>query len=122
MLQHAILIVHAILTVALICIILIQRSEGGGLGMGRSDASLMTTRGTANLLTRTTAILATLFFLTSIGLAMLAGRIQGGGSIFDQAPPPAPAAPATPGTAPSGPESNTPAPPAAPSTPAAPTR
>ena len=51
--------------------ILLQRSEGGGLGMGGNAGGLMTVRGSANLLTRTTAILAALFFATAIGLTIL---------------------------------------------------
>lgn len=123
--QNVLLIIHVILAIAMIGIILLQRSEGGGLGMGRSESSLLTTRGTANLLTRSTAILATAFFLTSLALAILAGRTSGGGSIFDRqvpvAPPaatePAPAPGAAPGAAPgTAPGASAPAP-AAPSAP-----
>jgi preprotein translocase subunit SecG len=124
--QNVLLIIHVILAIAMIGVILLQRSEGGGLGMARSESSLLTTRGTANLLTRATAVLATLFFLTSLGLAVLAGRTSGGGSIFDQqapaATPPAatqPTAPPAAGTAP-GTAPATPAP--APAAPSAPTR
>lgn len=125
--QNVLLIIHVILAIAMIGSILLQRSEGGGLGMARSEASLMTTRGTANLLTRLTAILATLFFLTSLALAILAGRTTGGGSIFDQAPTttPAPTAPAPSGTgaAPgAAPGAATPATPAPAPAPSAPTR
>lgn len=123
--QNVLLIIHVILAITMIGSILLQRSEGGGLGMARSEASLMTTRGTANLLTRLTAILATAFFLTSLALAILAGRNTGGGSIFDRAPvaPPAgtslPATPPGAGAAP-GAAPTTPAP--APAAPSAPTR
>src|SRR5260370_36250996 len=67
------LIIHLFVTLALIGVVLIQRSEGGGLGIGTSQGmgSFMSGRGTANLLTRTTAILATLFFAISLGLALL---------------------------------------------------
>ena len=60
-------------TVALIAVILIQRSEGGGLGLGGGQGmgSFMSGRGTANLLTRTTAILGTIFFILSLSLALL---------------------------------------------------
>ena len=66
------LIIHLFVTIALIGIVLIQRSEGGGLGIGSSQGmgSLMGGRGTANLLTRTTAILGTLFFALSLSLAL----------------------------------------------------
>src|SRR5579875_2578324 len=62
------LILHAFVTLALIGVVLIQRSEGGGLGIGTSAGmgSFMTGRGTANLLTRTTAVLATLFMLLAL--------------------------------------------------------
>jgi preprotein translocase subunit SecG len=52
--------------------VLLQKSEGGGLGIG-STGGFLTSRGTANVLTRATAILAALFFLTSLGLSILAG-------------------------------------------------
>ena len=64
------LIVHLFVTLALIGVVLIQRSEGGGLGVGTTQGmgSFMSGRGTANLLTRTTAILATVFFALSLAL------------------------------------------------------
>ena len=67
------LIVHLFVTLALIGVVLIQRSEGGGLGIGSSQGmgSFMSGRGTANLLTRATSILATIFLLLSLGLALL---------------------------------------------------
>ena len=66
------LIVQALIAVALVSVILMQRSEGGGLGVGGSSAGLMTARGAADFLTRATAILATLFVLLSITLAAMA--------------------------------------------------
>jgi preprotein translocase subunit SecG len=66
------LIVHALIAAALVGVILMQRSEGGGLGMGQGPAGLMTARGAADFLTRATTILASLFVLMSIGLAALA--------------------------------------------------
>ncbi len=62
------LIIHLFVTLALIGVVLIQRSEGGGLGIGSSQGmgAFMSGRGTANLLTRTTAILATLFMVLSL--------------------------------------------------------
>lgn len=67
------LILHLFVTLALIGVVLIQRSEGGGLGIGSSQGmgSFMSGRGTANLLTRTTAILAAVFFVLSLSLALL---------------------------------------------------
>ena len=67
------LIIHLFVTLALIGVVLIQRSEGGGLGIGSSQGmgSFMSGRGTANLLTRTTAILATVFMVLSLTLALM---------------------------------------------------
>ncbi len=87
-----VLVIHVFIAVALIGTILIQRSEGGGLGMGGgSMGGLMTARGSANLLTRVTAGLAVCFFATSIGLAMLAGGTKTTRSIVDQPATTAPA-------------------------------
>jgi preprotein translocase subunit SecG len=83
------LIVHLLVTLALIGVVLIQRSEGGGLGIGSSQGmgSFMGGRGTANLLTRTTAILATIFMLLSLALALLNRGTAGvGRSILDVPP------------------------------------
>ncbi|WP_430398334.1 preprotein translocase subunit SecG [Ferrovibrio sp.] len=92
-----ILVVHLLLAVALIGVILVQRSEGGALGIGGGGGgSLFSTRGQANLLTRTTAILATCFIGTSIILAILAGGPSRSRSILDQPGSSAPAAPAQP--------------------------
>ena len=92
------LIIHLFVTLALIGVVLLQRSEGGGLGIGSSQGmgSFMGGRGTANLLTRTTGILGTLFFVLSLTLALL-GRGTGlRGSILDTPPPPAVTVPAAP--------------------------
>ncbi len=91
-----ILVVHVLLAVALIGVVLMQRSEGGALGIGGGGGSLFSTRGQANLLTRTTAILATCFIGTSIILAILSGGPQRSRSILDQPGSSAPAAPAQP--------------------------
>ena len=91
------LIVHLFITLALIGLVLIQRSEGGGLGIGSSQGmgAFMGGRGTANLLTRTTAILGALFFGLSLTLALLNRGTSGvGGSVLDTAP--AASAPAVP--------------------------
>lgn len=66
------LVVHAIIAAALVTVILMQRSEGGGLGMGGSPSGLMSARGAADFLTRATGVLATMFVLFSIVLAVLA--------------------------------------------------
>jgi preprotein translocase subunit SecG len=131
MMTTVLLIIHLFVTLALIGVVLIQRSEGGGLGIGTSQGmgSFMGGRGTANLLTRTTAILATIFMLLSLTLALLNRGTGGvGRSILDvpaattplsgaPVPPPATETPSA-GTSPTAP-----APPAAgvsPTTPAAP--
>jgi preprotein translocase subunit SecG len=114
------LIIHLFVTLALIGVVLIQRSEGGGLGVGSTQGmgSFMSGRGTANLLTRMTAVLATLFMILSLGLALLnrGTTVNGHHSILDL--PPTPAIPAAPVPAPVAPPaaSTAPAtPPAAPS-------
>ena len=67
-----IIVIHLMIVSVLIGAVLLQKSEGGGLGMG-GGAGFMSSRGTANLLTRTTAILAAVFFSTSLILSILAG-------------------------------------------------
>ena len=67
------LIVQALVATALIAVILMQRSEGGGLGVGGSSSGFMTARGAADFLTRSTAVLATLFVGLAIALAAIAG-------------------------------------------------
>ncbi|HEX6010265.1 MAG TPA: preprotein translocase subunit SecG [Geminicoccaceae bacterium] len=110
-----ILVVHVLIAAAMVGVILIQRSEGGalsGLG-GGTMGGLMSARGTANLLTRATAILAGCFITTSLLLAILAGHAQRGGSILDTTRAPAPSETEAPaGTAP--PADSEPAEPAAP--------
>jgi len=66
------LIVQTLIAASMVGVILMQRSEGGGLGVGSSSAGLMTARGAADFLTRATAVLATLFIVLSIGLAAMA--------------------------------------------------
>jgi preprotein translocase subunit SecG len=103
------LILHLIVTLALIGTVLIQRSEGGGLGIGTTQGmgSFMTGRGTANLLTRLTAVLAAIFMVLSLTLAVLNRGTAGvGRDILAQPPaalpathaplPPKPAKPAGP--------------------------
>ena len=80
-----VLVIHVLIAAALVGVILVQRSEGGALGGlgGGTFGGLMTGRGTANLLTRTTAILAACFLGTSLALALLAGRSERAPSILD---------------------------------------
>ena len=86
--QTVLIVVHLIIVLALIAVVLLQRSEGGlGLGGGGSGgvSGFMTGRGQANALTRATAILAALFFTTSIALAIMAHRSAAPRSILDEA-------------------------------------
>jgi preprotein translocase subunit SecG len=97
------LVIHLMVASALVAVVLWQRSEGGALGIG-GGGGFLTGRGTANLLTRTTAILAACFFLTSILLTLVSQRSAPTGSAFDNAPAAsAPAAPAAEGTTPATP-------------------
>ena len=84
--EVVLLVIHLILALALIGVVLIQRSEGGALGIGGGGgmSGFMTGRATANLLTRATAILAAGFFLTSMALTWVGG--QKGGAIVQGKP------------------------------------
>ncbi len=121
------LLIHLFVTIALIGVVLIQRSEGGGLGIGTSQGmgGFMSGRGTTNLLTRTTAILGTAFFAISLALALMnRGTVGVGRSLLDNPPPlgtlPAPSTPAPTAPAPAAPAPAAPAP-AAPAGPQVPT-
>ena len=101
--QTFLIIIHLIIVSAMVGVVLLQRSEGGGLGIG-SSGGFLTNRGTANVLTRTTAILAGLFFATSLVLSILAGMDRKPHSILQGQTPPAgqPAAPGAPAAPASG--------------------
>ncbi|MDE2166609.1 MAG: preprotein translocase subunit SecG [Alphaproteobacteria bacterium] len=95
-----VVVIHLLLAVSLVAVILLQKSEGGALGIGGGGMSgFMTGRSTANLLTRTTAILTACFFGTSIALAMIASRSRAPTSVIDR-PVTTQSAPATPGKPP----------------------
>ncbi|MEE3627276.1 preprotein translocase subunit SecG [Nitrospirillum sp. BR 11752] len=102
-----VLVLHILIGIALVGVVLVQRSEGGGLGMGGGTmGGFMTARGSANLLTRTTSILFGAFLVTSLVLALLNRAATHQGSVFDKLPAapvtaPAPATPA-PGAVPTG--------------------
>ena len=64
--QTVIIVIHLMIVSAMIGLVLLQKSEGGGLGMGGGGGGFLTSRGTSNVLTRTTAILAAAFFVTSL--------------------------------------------------------
>src|SRR4051795_13138316 len=72
------LIVQTLVAVSLIGVILMQRSEGGGLGVGGSSSGFMTARGAADFLTRSTAVLGGLFIVLSIVVAGIAGAARAG--------------------------------------------
>ncbi|HEY4202289.1 MAG TPA: preprotein translocase subunit SecG [Devosiaceae bacterium] len=79
------IVAYLLIVLALIAVILLQRSEGGALGIGGGTSGFMTARGSANLLTRTTGILAALFFAMAIGLTLLSQLDRGSQSILDRA-------------------------------------
>jgi preprotein translocase subunit SecG len=93
--QTVLIVVHLMVVIGLIVTVLLQRSEGGALGIGGGGTGgLFTGRGQANVLTRATAILAAIFFVTSIALTVLASYGRAPKSIFEGVTPPGPTAPA----------------------------
>jgi|SRR5215469_4637095 len=91
------LAVHILIAIALVGVVLLQKSEGGALGMGGGGMSgFMTGRSTANLLTRVTAILAAAFMTTSVLLVVMHNREHAPRSILEQGLPAGPAAPSPP--------------------------
>jgi preprotein translocase subunit SecG len=124
-----VLVIHLLIALALIAVVLLQRSEGGALGIGGGPAggSLFSSRGSANALTRATAMLAVAFFITSITLTIMNRSATQGPSVIDQIAPSAPAgggAPQVPGSGgsvlPQLPGAPAPAAPAAPTQPQVP--
>jgi len=95
-----VIVIHLTIVLAMCGVILLQKSEGGGLGIG-STGGFLSSRGTANVLTRTTTFLAMAFFATSLVLSILAGMHRTPGSIIQGGRPPA-GAPAAPGAPPTG--------------------
>ena len=118
-----VIVIHLMVVLALVAVVLLQKSEGGGLGIG-SSGGFLSSRGTANVLTRTTAYLALTFFATSLALSWLAGLDRKPTSILNTGAPASQTQPAAPSTtaplAPGGllkelqgaPEAPQPAPPA----------
>ena len=92
--ENVVLTVHLILALLLIGVVLLQRSEGGGLGMG-GGSGVMTGRQAANALTRGTWIIASAFLVTSIALTVIAARNSVGASVVDRISPARDSAPAT---------------------------
>ena len=117
MLLNLLLVLEIIVSLALVGVVLLQRSEGGALGMGGGPSGFMTARGAGDLLTRTTWILGAAFFILALLLTIISGRQRGASSVVDrlkvdainpatlnQPPPRAPAGtaqPANPNAAPS---------------------
>jgi preprotein translocase subunit SecG len=99
--QTVVIVIHLMVIVALVAVVLLQRSEGGALGMGGGD-QFMTMRGQGNVLTRATTILAAIFFATSLAMSVLNRLNTPPTAVLDTAPAAqtAPAVPPTPGTAP----------------------
>jgi len=91
--QTVVIVIHLMIVLVLIGAVLLQKSEGGGLGMG-GGAGFMSSRGTANLLTRATAILAGGFFITSLFLSWVAGFDRKPSSIIGTQAPPSQSQPA----------------------------
>ncbi len=101
--ENVLLILHLLIAIALVATVLLQRSEGGALGIGGGGGGgggpgMMSARGAANALTRTTAILAACFMATSLGLAIVAGTETESDSIFSEPETPAAAEEAAPPT------------------------
>ncbi|PLW77563.1 preprotein translocase subunit SecG [Cohaesibacter celericrescens] len=87
--ESVVIVIHLLIVAALVVVVLLQRSEGGGLGIGGGGGGgggFMSGRSAANLLTRTTAILAGGFFITSLGLSILAGMKDKPSDVLDNVP------------------------------------
>lgn len=84
--ETVLIVIHLMVVLALVGVVLLQRSEGGGLGIG-GGSGFMTARGAANALTRATAILAAVFFVTSLGLSLIARYGERPIDILDRLPP-----------------------------------
>ncbi|MBO6511253.1 MAG: preprotein translocase subunit SecG [Roseibium sp.] len=96
--ETVVIVIHLMVVLALVLVVLLQRSEGGALGMGGGGGGgggLMSSRGTANILTRATAVLAVAFFATSLTLSLIAKNTDSPASILDAVPAATDGAPAT---------------------------
>ena len=82
--ENFILVLNIILAIILVIIILLQKSEGGALGIGASQESFISSRSAGNLLTKATAIIATLFIITSISLTIMAQKGISTSSVLDK--------------------------------------
>jgi preprotein translocase subunit SecG len=84
--QSVLIVIHILIVIALVAVVLLQRSEGGALGTGGGTGNFMTGRGQANALSRATAVLAALFFATSILMSVIAGWSRAPHSILGKGP------------------------------------
>ena len=84
--QSVLIVIHILIVIALVAVVLLQRSEGGALGAGGGTGNFMTGRGQANALSRATAILAAMFFATSILMSIIAGWSRTPHSILGKGP------------------------------------
>jgi len=82
--ENFILVLNIILAIILVIIILLQKSEGGALGIGASQESFISSRSAGNLLTKATAIIATLFIITSISLTIMAQKEISTSSVLEK--------------------------------------
>ena len=89
--QSVLIVIHILIVVALIAVVLLQRSEGGALGAGGGTGSFMTGRGQANALSRATAILGAMFFATALLMSILSSWSRAPHSILEKTGAPAPA-------------------------------
>jgi preprotein translocase subunit SecG len=84
--QSVLIVIHILIVIALVAVVLLQRSEGGALGAGGGTGSFLTGRGQANALSRATAILAAMFFATSLLMSIIAGWNRAPHSILGKSP------------------------------------
>src|SRR6202021_2266988 len=99
--QSVLIVIHILIVVALIAVVLLQRSEGGALGAGGGAGGFITAGGPANALSRATAVLGALFFATALLMSILSSWSRAPHSILDKGPAPAgqtAPAPLSPGT------------------------
>ena len=82
--ENLILVLNIILAIILVIVILLQKSEGGALGIGASQESFITSRSAGNILTKITAIIATLFIITSISLTIIAKKTISTSSVLEK--------------------------------------
>jgi len=82
--ENLILVLNIILAIILVIVILLQKSEGGALGIGASQESFITSRSAGNILTKITAIIATLFIITSISLTIIAKKTVSTSSVLEK--------------------------------------